>query len=61
MNLSIITRMKEYILRSEWSANLSDARGPRCPQCMAEENPGKHNDRCVLDQLCKDIRASQGK
>jgi hypothetical protein len=55
-------RLKEYVVDTEFSANASDGRGPRCPCCGRPAVDGHNppsNGGCRLGRLCDDIRLVQ--
>ena len=53
--MNLYERLKKYVLKSEWSGNANDSKGPRCPCCDYTEADG-HEATCTLKMLCDDIR-----
>jgi len=51
-------RCRAMVLRMEWSLNLCDSQGGRCPQCrgLRSEGHSRDNQGCDLGRLCDDLR-----
>lgn len=54
--MSLYERLKEYALKSEWSANHNDGTGQHCPHCDVKRSEGKHDKGCPVGQICDDVR-----
>lgn len=61
--MTLIDRLKAYVLKMEWSQNQMDGMGVRCPYCGNHHSAGHpkrgHSNTCEHFQLVEDIRLVQ--